>query len=48
MQIPSGFFPLIVLMPLVLLVSTLACRAAADGKLTRNHLLGYRFPSLVA
>ncbi|WP_313810764.1 SdpI family protein [Glutamicibacter sp.] len=47
-RVPSGLFPLIMIMPLVLLFSTVTCRSAAAGRLTRNHLLGYRFPSLLA
>ncbi len=48
MQIPNGFLPLIMIMPLVLFLSAVSCRAAASGKLTRNHLAGYRFPALLA
>ncbi|HZX03395.1 SdpI family protein [Kribbella sp.] len=44
----SGMYPLVVVLPLVLLLSGVICRAAGSGRIGRNLLVGYRLRSLLA
>ncbi|HWD80614.1 MAG TPA: SdpI family protein [Kribbella sp.] len=42
-----GLYPLITVLPLVLLLSGVVCRRAAAGRLDRNLLVGYRLRPLL-